>query len=66
VDSITFQGVPSYTRLDTQLSWMCREKLSLSLVGQNLLRDHHLEFIEAGNEPTLIKRSGYLKVTWKF
>jgi len=66
VDRITVQAVPSYTRVDTALSWNWREGLSLSLVGQNLVRDHHLEFIQSGNDPTLVKRSGYAKVTWKF
>jgi iron complex outermembrane receptor protein len=66
VDRITFQAVPSYTRLDTELLWKCGEGLSLTLAGQNLVRDHHLEFVEPGNDPTLVKRSGYAKVTWKF
>jgi len=66
VDRITYQAVPSYTRLDTQLSWRPKEGFSVSLVGQNLVRDSHLEFVEQGNDPTLVKRSGYAKVTWKF
>jgi iron complex outermembrane receptor protein len=68
VDRITFQGVPSYTRLDTGLSWRCREGLSLSLVGQNLIRDHHIEFVEStlNAESSSIKRSTYAKVTWRF
>ena len=35
--------IPSYTRLDTGLTWSLAKKLSLSFVGQNLLQDHHLE-----------------------
>jgi iron complex outermembrane receptor protein len=68
VDRITFQGVPSYTRLDTGLSWQCREGLLLSLVGQNLIRDHHVEFVETSLTPesSSIKRSAYAKVTWRF
>jgi iron complex outermembrane receptor protein len=67
VDRLTSQGVPSHTRLDMGLSWRCRDGLSLSLVGQNLLRDHHLEFANnAGARSTLIKRSAYAKITWRF
>jgi iron complex outermembrane receptor protein len=66
VDRITTQAVPSYTRLDTALSWRCFEGLSLSMVGQNLVHDHHLESRESGLGSTLIKRSGYLKVTLRF
>jgi iron complex outermembrane receptor protein len=60
--------VPSYTRVDTSLTWHYREGLSISLVGQNLVRDQHLEFIEStgASTSTLIKRSGYAKFTWRF
>jgi iron complex outermembrane receptor protein len=66
VDRITFLRVPSNIRLDTGLSWRWREGLSLTVVGQNLVRDHHLESRESGLESTLVKRSGYMKVTWRF
>jgi iron complex outermembrane recepter protein len=60
--------IPSYTRVDTSLSWHYREGLSISLVGQNLVRDQHLEFIEStgASTSTLIKRSAYAKFTWRF
>ncbi len=60
--------VASYTRVDTGLSWHYTEGLSISLVGQNLLRDHHLEFIDpaGSSRSTLIKRSAYAKFTWRF
>ncbi|MGC1620867.1 MAG: TonB-dependent receptor [Candidatus Acidiferrum sp.] len=68
VDRLIAQNVPSYTRLDTGLSWRWKEGVSLSLVGQNLLRDHHLEFIDstAASRSTEIKRSAYAKITWQF
>ncbi len=60
--------IPSYTRVDTSLSWHYREGLSVSLVGQNLVRDTHLEFTEftGASISNLIKRSGYVKFTWRF
>jgi iron complex outermembrane receptor protein len=72
--SVNFVGrlpasqVPSYTRLDTGLTWKIAEKLSLSVVGQNLLHDHHLEFNSAAQivVPSLVKRSAYAKFTLQF
>jgi iron complex outermembrane recepter protein len=68
VDRLIAQGVPSYTRLDTGLSWRWKEGVSFSLVGQNLLKDHHLEFIDSAgaSRSTEIKRSVYAKATWRF
>jgi len=68
VDRLIAQDVPSYTRLDTGLSWRWKEGVSLSLVGQSLLRDHHLEFVDfsGASRSTEIKRSAYAKITWQF
>jgi hypothetical protein len=60
--------IPSYTRLDTNIAWQLSDKVSLGLVGQNLLRGLHQEY--AGSDltvlPSLIRRSGYARVTWRF
>jgi iron complex outermembrane receptor protein len=68
VDRLPFQGVPSYTRLDTELIWKAREHLSISLIGQNLLKDHHAEFnaLDQVVLSSLVKRSAYAMFTWKF
>jgi iron complex outermembrane receptor protein len=60
--------IPSYTRLDTGLTWEWKKKSYFSLVGQNLLRDRHEEFVdpESGENATLIRRRAYVKWTWKF
>jgi iron complex outermembrane receptor protein len=60
--------VPSYTRVDTSLSWQVLERLSFSVVGQNLLRDSHLEYVDTHRSvaSTLMKRSVYAKFTWTF
>jgi iron complex outermembrane receptor protein len=60
--------VPSYTRLDTGLTWKIAEKLSFSVVGQNLLHDHHLEFDSTDQVvlSSMIKRSAYAKFTLQF
>jgi len=68
VSRLADPNVASYTRLDTQLSWRWTERTSFSLVGQNLLRDHHLEFVDliGSVDSSQIKRSAYAKVTWRF
>jgi iron complex outermembrane receptor protein len=67
-DRLLAQGVPSYTRLDTGLSWRWTDRVTLSVVGQNLLQAQHLEFIDddGATNSTFIRRSWYGKVTWHF
>jgi iron complex outermembrane recepter protein len=62
------QQVPSYTRLDTQFAWQLRDGLRLSFVGQNLLKDHHVEFIDplSSVQPSQIKRGAYAQFRWQF
>jgi hypothetical protein len=48
-----------------RLAWQASDQLEVSLVGQNLLHDHHVEFgppVARGE----IERSVYGKVTWEF
>ena len=68
VSALPIQGVASYTRIDTQLKWKFAERADFSVVGQNLLRDHHLESLDALTlvNSSLIKRSAYAKFTWRF
>jgi outer membrane receptor for monomeric catechols len=68
VGPLPAQFVPSYTRLDSQLTWRLAEHLQLSVTGQNLLKDHHTEFndqLQLVNS-TQVKRSAYAKITWQF
>jgi iron complex outermembrane recepter protein len=60
-------NVPSYTRLDTGLTWKLRKGFSLTVVGQNLLKDHHMEFedVNGSMQSSQIKRSAYAKLTWQ-
>jgi iron complex outermembrane recepter protein len=68
VGRLPAEAVPSYTRLDTNVIWQPRKRISISLVGENLLRDHHLEFIgpDQTEQSSLIKRSAYAKIAWQF
>lgn len=68
VDRLRSGAIPSYTRLDTGITWRWTEQLSMSVVGQNLVKDRHLEFVDENGtvRSTLIKRSIYGKLTWQF
>jgi len=66
VDRILDPAIPAYTRLDTGLTWQWKKGVVVNLVGQNLLKDRHIEYVDvlASTATTLIKRSVYLKLTW--
>ena len=68
VDRLRNGNVPSYTRLDTGFTWRWTEHLASSVVGQNLVKDRHLEFVDDTGSVsfTLVKRSAYAKLTWQF
>jgi iron complex outermembrane recepter protein len=68
VGRLTDPSEPSHTRLNTQLSWHFGEGASVSLVGQNLAKDLHEEFVDSTGSArtTLVKRSAYAKFTWRF
>lgn len=73
VDSFRFNNsgapatVPSYLELDVRLSWHPTKNLELSIVGQNLLHDHHLEYVISSPNPREeIARGVYGKVTWHY
>ena len=65
---LTDPVIPSYTRVDTGLTWQWNEKGSITFVGQNLVSDRHSEFVDSIGSAgtTLIKRSAYAKFTWRF
>jgi iron complex outermembrane receptor protein len=61
----TGEGVPGYTELDVRLAWRGRSPMEISVVGQNLLHDHHPEFGAPASRGE-VERSVYGKVTWEF
>jgi iron complex outermembrane recepter protein len=74
VDRLSNQGptddvvIPAYTRLDIGVTWKPGERFAVSLFGQNLLQDQHLEFedIFGSMQSSQMKRSGVAKFTWTF
>ncbi len=62
------QRTPAYNTLDLRAAWQMRKGAELSVVGQNLLQPHHIEFM-AVTPPLVssqISRSimGYLKLSY--
>jgi iron complex outermembrane receptor protein len=68
VDRLLAESIPSYTRLDTGLTWRGAHRVSLSVAGQNLLKDLHPEFSgpDATVESGMMRRGAYGRVTWSF
>jgi iron complex outermembrane receptor protein len=58
--------VPSYFELDARLGWNPTKRLELSLVGQNLLHDHHPEYGFPSPTREEIERSVYGKAVWRY
>ncbi|MCK5477794.1 MAG: TonB-dependent receptor [Methylococcales bacterium] len=59
--------INDYVSMDIRLAWRPFNDIELSLVGQNLLAEHHLEYQqEALTSATEIDRGLYGKLTWNF
>ncbi len=68
VDQLPGLNVPSYYSLDAHLGWRPVTKLEISIGGQNLLNNWHFEFMPdfVNTSPTVVKRSIFGSITWKF
>lgn len=60
------QKVKPYHTVDLRLGWKPNPNWEFSVVGQNLLQPHHLEWGtgDPGQTPVGIRRTGYVKATW--
>src|SRR2546422_4311777 len=66
IDDISNQQVPAYAELNARLSWQPMTNVDLSLVGQNLLHDRHVEFGAPGPTRREIERGVYGALAWHF
>lgn len=68
IDSQSVTPVPAYTTLDLRLAWRARPGLTLAVIGENLLKAHHVEGApELLPSPTLrVPRMVHLKALWQF
>lgn len=68
VSKLLVGNIPAYARVDSRVGWRVGEFLEFSLVGQNLLTPRHAEFSSGfyTTNYTLVERSVFLKMTWRF
>jgi iron complex outermembrane receptor protein len=68
VNRLPAVSIPSYTRLDTGIVWRVGERVSVSVIGQNLLKNLHPEFAGPSSsvQSGLIRRGAYAKIDWSF
>jgi iron complex outermembrane recepter protein len=65
VDTLGNPHVPSYVTFDARLAWTWKERMEISIVGQNLWDDQHPEFGAAAVQQD-IPRSVFGKIAWRF
>ncbi|MGZ4964316.1 MAG: TonB-dependent receptor plug domain-containing protein [Limisphaerales bacterium] len=58
--------VPSYAELDARVAWRPIPKLEVSVVGQNLLHDRHVEGGFPDSTQEAIIRAVYAKLAWQY
>jgi iron complex outermembrane receptor protein len=68
VDQLPGLGIPAYYSFDSHVGWAPVSFLKISVSGENLLNNKHLEFIPdfIATAPTVVKRSVYVSFTWRF
>jgi iron complex outermembrane recepter protein len=67
IGTFTDTYIKPYVTLDLRLAWRPAKNIELSLVGQNLLAQKHLEYVqETQTQPTAIDRGMYGKISWGF
>jgi len=58
--------VPAYWQLDSRLAWQATRNLTLSITGQNLLREYHAEYGYPSPARVQIARSVFARFTWNY
>jgi iron complex outermembrane receptor protein len=68
VDGLNGLAIPGYYSLDAHLGWAPTARLYLSIGGQNLTDNQHLEFRPdfIATTPTIVKRTYQLTARWTF
>lgn len=67
VDHLTSQNIDHYWTLDVRAGLTIRKGIELSVVGQNLLKDHQTEFItRLGTVASQINRGVLTTLSWTF
>lgn len=64
VSSLESPRVPAYLEAGARIAWMAGETLEVSLDGQNLLHERHLEFVNPSIASAYVPRSITLAARW--
>lgn len=64
VSSLESPPVGAYFEADARVAWQASETLELSLDGQNLLHERHLEFVNPSIAPAYVPRSITFGARW--
>jgi iron complex outermembrane receptor protein len=65
VENLPFLGVPGYATLDARLGWRPGQNWEFSIIGQNLLAPHHLEYVGQTTIPSEVNRGVFAQVVWR-
>jgi iron complex outermembrane receptor protein len=65
---VTGVKVDDYVELDLRIGWQAAPGVELSLTGQNLLDNHHQEYLPdfIATLPTEVERSIFFRAAWEF
>ncbi|MCH9638824.1 MAG: TonB-dependent receptor, partial [Betaproteobacteria bacterium] len=68
VSGLDLHNIPGYVTMDTRLAFKPTKNVELFLVGQNLFRQNHREFVSdfIPSLPTNIPRGIYVGAAWRF
>lgn len=68
VERLRSGTIPGYHTMDVRLGCHVTKRLTLDLVGQNLLDKAHAEFrtTAGGTQFTEVQRAGFLRLTWRY
>lgn len=68
INADTPETIAPYTSLDARLAWQVDRQLELALLGKNLLRNRHTEFIDTAPNARAydVQRSLFVSALWRF
>jgi iron complex outermembrane recepter protein len=64
VGRLSADAIPAYQRLDLHWEWKLTRSLTFSVLGRDLLRPQHYEFLSEGSTALPLKRGASVKLRW--
>ncbi len=65
VQNLPTLDVPSYATMDARLGWRPNDSWEFSIIGQNLLQSHHLEFVSQTTIVSEVNRGVFAQIIWR-